>query len=146
MRNAEKIVRRGGMMHKRSRIVLASIIGGVLVLSGLALFFYWKGWVPLWCFVPVVLCETIGIWVLVSAIRKNTLYMKEGVEKRCIIRFGAAVFLILFGVGLALAAFKLIPDIAWGVGVLLISLGATYIYRAVVLPNSNSSKKNADAE
>jgi uncharacterized membrane protein HdeD (DUF308 family) len=134
------------MMHKRSRIVLASILGGVLVLSGLALFFYWKGWVPLWCFVPVVLCETIGIWVLVSTIRKNALFIKEGIEKRWIIRFGVAVFLILFGAGLALAAFKLIPDIAWGVGVLLISLGATYIYRAVVLPNSNSREKNGNKE
>lgn len=128
-------------MDRRKRIVTASVIGGLLVLAGAAFFFDWLGWMPLWCFAPLAACETIGVWLLVSTLKHNARSAREGLKERRFIPFGVAVFLILFGAGIVLATFKLIPDVAWGVGVLLISLGGTYIYRGVVLPNSDGKKK-----
>lgn len=128
-------------MDRRKRIVTAIIIGGLLVLAGAAFFFDWLGWMPLWCFVPLAVCETVGVWLLVRTLGRNARNAREGYPERSIIPFGVAVFLILFGAGIVLATFKLIPDVAWGVGVLLISLGGTYIYRGVVLPNPEGKKK-----
>jgi hypothetical protein len=133
-------------VDRRKRIVTASVIGGLLVLAGMAFFFRWMGWMPLWCFVPLAACETVGTWLLVRTLGRNARSAREGREERSIIPFGVAVFLILFGAGIVLATFKLIPDVAWGVGVLLISLGGTYIYRGVVLPNSNGKKKQESSD
>jgi len=132
-------------MHRRGRIIWGSIIGGLLVLAGAAVFLQWKGWVPAWCLVPVVLSETLGGWLLVVTLRRNARFAREGRRERWVVRFGVAVFLILFGVALALAAFAVIPSPYspwWPVGVLMVSFGATFIYRALVLPNSEEADES----
>lgn len=130
------------LMRRRRRIILWSIAGGLLVLVGVAALSQWQGWIPAWCLVPAVLSEAFGVWLLVRTIRQNIQFAREGSSKRWVMRFGVAVFFTLFGIGLPLATFNLIPDVAWPVGVLLVSLGATFIYRAVVLPNSQREKRD----
>ena len=88
-----------------------------------------------------------GVWLLVYTLKKNIRFAREGSSTRWIVRFGVAVFLILFGIGLGLAAFNVIPDPYspwWTIGVLLVSLGAMFIYRAIVLPNIKEEKKDTD--
>jgi len=125
-------------VRRRSRIIWGSIVGGLLVLAGLAFLFQWQGWAPVWCVVPVALAETLGMWLLIGTLKRNARFAREDSEQRSIVPFGLAVFLILFGVGLTLATFKLVPDIFWSLGAFLIALGGTFIYRAIVLPNSNT--------
>jgi uncharacterized membrane protein HdeD (DUF308 family) len=124
-------------VRRRSRIIWGSIVGGLLVLAGLAFLLQWQGWAPAWCVVPVALAEALGVWLLIGTLKRNARFVREDSEQRSIVPFGLAVFLILFGVGLTLATFKLVPDIFWSLGAFLIALGGTFIYRAIVLPNSN---------
>lgn len=128
--------------NKRRRIIWGSIIGGLLVLAGVAMVADWKGWVPAWCLVPSVLFFAGGIWLLVVTIKQNIRFAGEGNPRRRVFRFGVAVFFILFGIGLPLAAFGILADLVWPVGVLLISVGATFAYRAVVLPNTKEKPED----
>jgi hypothetical protein len=115
-----------------------------LVLAGVAALFQWQGWLPASCVVVVAAAEGVGIWLLIRTLRRNAEFAREASSQRSIFPFGFAVFLILFGVGLTLASFKLIPDIAWTLGAFLIAVGGTFIYRAVVLPNANENTKDKD--
>lgn len=134
-------------MRRRRRIIIWSMAGGLLVLAGVAALFQWQGWVPAWCLVPMVISEGLGVWLLVYTVRKNIRFAREGHSTRWIVRFGVALFLILFGAGLGLAAFNVIPNPYspwWTTGVLLVSLGGTFIYRAIILPNIKEEKKDTD--
>ena len=131
-------------MRRRRRIIWGSIIGGLLVLAGIAALFQWQGWLPASCVVVVAAAEGVGIWLLIRTLRRNAEFARQGSSQRSVVPFGFAVFLILFGVGLTLASFKLIPDIAWSLGAFLIAVGGTFIYRAIVLPNTKEDQKDTD--
>lgn len=130
------------MKTRRRRIIWGSIIGGLLVLAGAAVIADWRGWVPAWCLVPSVLSEAFGVWLLVRTIRQNLAFAKQGKPQRWVFRFGVAVFFALFGIGLPLAAFGVLADLVWPVGALLISIGATFVYRAVILPNAKQESSD----
>ncbi len=127
-------------MQRRPRIVVWSIIGGLLVLGGIGVFFELKHLVPAWCFIPTIACEGLGIWLLFYVINRNRHLKESGSSKRSFIPFGIALFLIIFGIGIALTAFNLIPSEAWGAAAFLIGLGAMFIYRALILSDNGDTK------
>lgn len=128
-----------GSVKRRTRIITGSIIGGLIVLAGVTALFQWQKLIPASSFVPAVLSEALGVWLICRTLRRNSEFARKKSSKRSIIPFGFAVFLILFGVGLVLASFKVIPDVIWSVGALLIAIGGTFIYRAVILPGDNQA-------
>jgi hypothetical protein len=115
-----------------------------LVLAGVAALFQWQGWFPASCIVGVAVTEAFGIFLLIRTVKRNQEFATRQSSQRSIVLFGVAVFFILFGVGLALATVKVLPDLIWSLGAFLIAVGATFIYRALILPNSNSESSQED--
>lgn len=118
-------------------------------MAGLAALLDLLDLMPAWCLVPMVLSEVIGIWLLAYTIKKNIQFAKQGRDTRWIVRFGVALFLIFFGVILGLGAFAIIPQPYsgwWVVGILLLSAGGTFIYRALIASGEEKSEEKADEE